>query len=244
MATTEQGVGMSPARRSRVDATQWPSLCETMNINSPIPSDTSWEMVSPERHSEQVEETDDHLDDHIVLVPRPKVMPLRRQRSSSTPDLLALRKGSVGEEHDEGDDFFAVDDSVSASKVANASANKTAAPSFRDMVLASLRDEIVSNAVKITESNPKRTKAKTQPKYVVTPIRRCSASTPNLRALAAAAEDDEIVGESDATEYYNLKAMGYMGRKNGLKVRPDEAKRKDITMYKKELQRQEQSKRG
>ena len=59
--------------------------------------------------------------------------------------------------------------------------------------------------------------------------------------MAALAEDDEeILGDTDAHEYYSRKLQGSMGRKNGLKQRPDEAKRLQITMAKKDMQRQSQ----
>ncbi len=48
------------------------------------------------------------------------------------------------------------------------------------------------------------------------------------------------MGETDAHDYYSRKAQGAMGRKNGLKIRPDEAKRLQITMAKKDMQRQRQ----
>jgi hypothetical protein len=75
----------------------------------------------------------------------------------------------------------------------------------------------------------------------VTPIKRCSRSTGDLQALA---EEEEVLGETDAMEYYSRKSMGASGRVNGLKERPDEAKRKEIIMYKKDLQRQTQSARS
>jgi hypothetical protein len=41
-------------------------------------------------------------------------------------------------------------------------------------------------------------------------------------------------------EFYHRKAKGISGRTNGMKLRPDEAKRRDIIMAKKESQRQQQ----
>lgn len=87
---------------------------------------------------------------------------------------------------------------------------------------------------------------KKRPKFIVTPIKRCSKSTGDLQSLARIAENDDhygddlILGETDAQMYYNQKAQGKLGRKNGRKVRPDEAKRLQITMAKKEDQRQRQ----
>jgi len=101
---------------------------------------------------------------------------------------------------------------------------------------------------------------KKRPKFVVTPIKRCVKSTGDLRSLARIAEcggngygyggnnnnDDDtddidlIVGDTDAELYYSQKSQGKLGRKNGQKTRPDEAKRLQITMAKKEDQRQRQ----
>lgn len=52
--------------------------------------------------------------------------------------------------------------------------------------------------------------------------------------------NDMVVGDTDAELYYNRKAQGKLGRKNGRKIRPDEAKRLQITMAKKDIQRQQQ----
>lgn len=89
---------------------------------------------------------------------------------------------------------------------------------------------------------------KIKPKFVVKPIKRCAKSMVDLRSLDRIAETNEddvysngaILGDTDAQLYYNQKAQGVIGRKNGRKTRPDEAKRLQITMAKKEDQRQRQ----
>jgi hypothetical protein len=93
-------------------------------------------------------------------------------------------------------------------------------------------------------------KPRTKPKFVVSPIRRCSKSTGDLQSLDACiieddggGEEDEILGASDAMEYYHQKNQGFLHRKNGKKILPDEAKRKEMTMQKKNLQRQQQRER-
>ena len=58
--------------------------------------------------------------------------------------------------------------------------------------------------------------------------------------LSLVHEDEEVLGETDAEEYYGRKSAGAQGRRNGLKTRPDEAKRLQITMAKKQMQRQRQ----
>jgi hypothetical protein len=111
--------------------------------------------------------------------------------------------------------------------------------SFRDAILSPSKEplnekkEENSTENSSTQTRPKKIK----PKIVVAPIRRCSKSTGDLRSLVI--DEDEVLGESDAMDYYHRKSMGASGRVNSLKVRPDEAKRKSITMYKKQMQRQQ-----
>ena len=123
--------------------------------------------------------------------------------------------------------------------------------SFRDIVVSQvngLANEIAADrgdhgannlsSVATIQSRGLANKPKTR--FIVTsPVRiRAYESSPNLRGLVSPVDEHLILGETDAMEFYYRKAKGVAGRKNGLKMRPDEAKRLDITMYKKELQRQ------
>merc|ERR1712137_331789 len=121
--------------------------------------------------------------------------------------------------------------------------------SFRDAIMKEkvqeTKDQDANEADQQQEvKSPKTTKKR--PKFVVTPIKRCSKSTGDLQSLGRIAEHDDhygdglILGETDAQMYYNQKEQGKLGRKNGRKTRPDEAKRLQITMAKKEDQRQRQ----
>ena len=89
---------------------------------------------------------------------------------------------------------------------------------------------------------------KVKPKFVVTqvvPIKHAH-STGDLKSMAYPNnhnDDDEVMGDTDAHEYYSRKAQGSLGRKNGQKLRPDEAKRLQMTMNKKQMQRARQAKR-
>ena len=119
--------------------------------------------------------------------------------------------------------------------------------SFRDAIMKEKAQETKDQDPNEEPQEAKSPKTmKKRPKFVVTPIRRCSKSTGDLQSLARIAENDDhygddlILGETDAQMYYNQKAQGKLGRKNGRKVRPDEAKRLQITMAKKEDQRQRQ----
>jgi len=128
--------------------------------------------------------------------------------------------------------------------------------SFRDVILK--EKQVQSNCTGTEEKRQVQQKKKT--KFVVTPIQRCAKSTGDLKSLARIAEghgeadynmyDDGgggggggggiILGETDAELFYNRKAQGRLGRTNGKKIRPDEKKRLQMTMAKKNDQRQRQ----
>lgn len=126
--------------------------------------------------------------------------------------------------------------------------------SFRDAIMKKKAQETDQlSAVKEAEGAAQQRdakKTKKRPKFVVTPIKRCAKSTGDLRSLARIAEtgggdddvynNDLVLGDTDAELYYSQKLQGKLGRKNGQKSRPDEAKRLQITMAKKENQRQRQ----
>lgn len=128
--------------------------------------------------------------------------------------------------------------------------------SFKDAIMKEKAQETNTNTNQLSAVNEiegqhmqaQPTKvAKKRPKFVVKPIKRCVKSTGDLRSLARIAEcggngngSDDIMGDTDAELYYSQKSQGKLGRKNGQKTRPDEAKRLQITMAKKEDQRQRQ----
>lgn len=124
--------------------------------------------------------------------------------------------------------------------------------SFRDVIMKEQsqesKDQGLTETTSQEEAKPFKTVRK-KPKFVVKQIRRCSKSTGDLQSLARIAENDDhyeddlILGETDAQLYYSQKAQGKLGRKNGRKIRPDEAKRLQITMAKKDDQRQRQAKK-
>jgi len=127
--------------------------------------------------------------------------------------------------------------------------------SFRDAIMKEQAQD-GTDGTQPQAQQPKMTKKK--PKFVVTPIKRCAKSTGDLQSLARIAEsggdhyyggggggndhhnDDTVLGDTDAELFYNQKAQGKLGRKNGRKSRPDEAKRLQIIMAKKDDQRQRQ----
>jgi hypothetical protein len=108
--------------------------------------------------------------------------------------------------------------------------------SFRDAILspgAVTSTEDDTTALKI------RPRPRVKPRFVVKkPMKRCIKSTGDLKSLVIQ-EEEEVIGAGDAMEFYHRKALGAQTRKNGLKLRPDEAKRKQMIMQKKGLQRSE-----
>lgn len=223
----------------------WPTLNEAHQGIIENPVIDGWEkIVSPETLESKV-------------LP-PKLRKLRHCRSS--PDLRFF--GKALEAVDEGDDDDVDDDDCSFVSYDESSAfvsyDESSAMSSAVMVdlpstssttykrIPSFRDAILSRTETSTEqkepgiesfaSRPKKIK----PKIVVTPIKRCAKSTGDLQSLVIH-EEKEVLGESDAMEYYHRKAHGASGRVNTLKLRPDEAKRKQFTLQKKQMQREQQT---
>ena len=52
----------------------------------------------------------------------------------------------------------------------------------------------------------------------------------------------DVLGDTDAMDFYHRKAKGVQNRRSGKMERPDEAKRKEISIAKREDQRQKQMK--
>lgn len=138
-------------------------------------------------------------------------------------------------------------------------------PSFKDMIMMNrqkIEDEEKKKAEERNNSEEQRRKdamlrrKNNRVRIIVTPIKRCAKSTGDLRSMviheeeegygggggggAIIHEEEEVLGESDAMEYYNRKSYGSKGRSNGRKIRPDEAKRKEMIIHKKDAQRRAQ----
>lgn len=208
----------------------WPTLNEAHG-NSITPDETSsaaqvdeWEIVR--------QDGDDDAEDEGVEI---RVVPtsLRKLRHcASSPDLRFIGKAlEAVDEEDDGVTIDSMDSEVIVSKKMT---------SFRDAILSPSK-HVVLEEKKEQESIPATRQRKIKPKIVVkTPsIRRCSKSTGDLQSLVSIHEE-EVLGETDAMDYYHRKAMGDNRRVNGLKIRPDELKRKTFTLNKKQEQRQQQ----
>jgi hypothetical protein len=189
------------------------------------------------------------------------------RHSLSSPIFGSVREIDIDEDSSgDGDDFFLDDSFDVVSRPGSVlSAWTTSSPaklSFRDAILSkSVSSEDISKTEDDSATGPQqlRRKGNMQPKFVVTSLRRNVHSTGDLPSLGRICEerskgshqksdiqsDDDLYPGSgasplscDTMEFYNRKILGAQSRKNGLKLRPDEAKRKQMIMYKKSLQKQ------
>ena len=133
-------------------------------------------------------------------------------------------------------------------------------PSFKDAILLNAQETASEEADKknlALKQHQQRVMNRTRvkPKFVVQTMKRCSRSTGDLTSLATIQDDveedcaggggrglatvpaEEVLGATDAEEFYARKKHGGEARKNSLKLRPDEAKRKEFSLYKREMQR-------
>jgi hypothetical protein len=141
-------------------------------------------------------------------------------------------------------------------------------PSFKDIIMlnAQARETEDANQKNLLQKHHDKLRADAlkkrkaaRPKLVVNTIKRCTKSTGDLRSLVIHEdpEDDgfggggggtihehEVLGDTDASEFYNRKNKGSISRHNGAKIRPDEAKRKEMIIHKKNAQRKAQEERA
>lgn len=238
-----------------LDSAEWPSLggpatTTTTATRTPLsssitkkeqePDDSDWEnLQSLSPPVTQRARSVSVVSNVVVVDMTPKLL---RHCSASSPDLRRLDQlHEIGEQEEE-------DEGAEASSFAMISGpgsviSLSSGFSFRDAILspnAYVIDEeepLSSSGNNIPpKSEPRKPRAR--PRFVVKPIRRCSKSTGDLQSLAEVDEDG--LGDSDAMDFYHRKALGAKGRTNGLKIRPDELKRKQFTIQKKEMQRQAQ----
>jgi hypothetical protein len=201
--------------------------------------DDEWEMVPP---SSQVKF--DVPENATVKKSNSKCM----LHSQSSPNLqeYILEESDSEDEGDKDEFTITAQDDVSStftmvSGPPSVNSIWSSTISFKDALLKN--DESFSK--KAVEEKPKHRHhqhiKKVKPKFVVAPV--CpiqhAKSTGDLNSLLTV-DEDEVLGDTDAHEYYALKAQGSLGRRNGRKVRPDEAKRLKITMNKKNSQRAQQ----
>jgi hypothetical protein len=218
-----------------LDSSEWPSLGgPTLSSNDQKESD--WELLHPTTDiptptpSCQRAQTYSNV---VVVDVNPKLL----RHSASSPDLRRYMRDIEEEEEADGDERTDGEASSFAmiSGPASVVSLSSSGFSFRDAIMSKSEQPTSSDYLVAPRSEPR--KPRVNPRFVVKPIRRCTQSMGDLRSLA---EDEEVLGDADAKEFYQRKAMGAKGRANGLKIRPDEMKRKQFTLQKKEMQRQGQ----
>ena len=227
---------------------EWPSL-------TPPNDDNEWELLNS--HSQQQQQ-----DAAFELVVAPS-SPLRHCNSS--PNLKTMQTpvnsnvfdnnnnlASVAEDTNTGSDSFTL-----VSNPTSSSGGGGGAMNFRRAILDSSSGTQTTNntsppTTPLPNNNNKTIRKALSPRFVVVPVlRRCSKSTGDLLQHAAnAALDDEDPHSSwhpdnhddddhmHDDQYFNQKAMGTASFTAGRKLRPDEAKRKEYSVRKKQLQRQ------
>jgi len=212
-----------------VDEKEFPALSSSATKAKPsvtFQEPNDWEVLDKDTPFEQ----------GVVVVQTNNPKTLRH--CCSSPDLRQFSLDVVDEDDEEVADSIGQDDfsmlSGPGSVVSMASGF-----SFRDAILSPPAKEARNDEPKPSteQARTRRHQQRIKPKFVVAPIKRCAKSTGDLQSLVIQ-EEDEILGDTDAMDFYHRKAKGFQGRQNGLKLRPDEAKRKAITMHKKDLQRQ------
>jgi len=191
------------------------------------------------------------------------INPKMLHHCSSSPDFRKYYQLQTHEETDEScnedeDSHVLVDDHESTTSSFTMVSNPATAvttsstenptprrvPSFRDALLLQQEEEQKEQETPPPQEKPKRVKPKM--KFVVKPISRRVHSAGDLQGLGAIHEndDEDILGDSDAMDFYHRKSKGACGRSSGMRLRPDEAKRKDMIIHKKNAQRARQAGRG
>jgi len=174
------------------------------------------------------------------------------QKSVSTPDfgLYTFEEESVsgttvssaaGDSfNDERDDLCVVVKNDSSAVIAGDTPIKVMkrVPSFKDAILLNAEEceKEVEAKKKSDMQNTRRTPTKRVPTFAVKKISRNAKSMTDLASLAEH-EDEEVCGDTDAAEFYARKSKGSTARAIGSKLRPDEAKRRDYIIHKKNIQR-------
>lgn len=209
-----------------IDEQEWP----TLGAQRKVPHDTDdWELLTPEE--DQFDPVE--IDTAYVQQRKPSL-----RHSASSPDLRRIALKVVAEEPNDDSSYSVVSRPGSVVSLMSGMSFKDAVSSSRPQSPSpDARDDQAPRSA----PRPRRIKAK----FVVTPIKRCAKSTGDLQSLTIHEEEEveNFMGDADAPEYYSQKAVGARGRANGLKIRPDEAKRKEFTLQKKSMQRQANAKR-
>jgi hypothetical protein len=215
---------------------EWPSLGgqPTTTSATATAEGDDWELLTPAEDDNGAQGDSSTPGEEVVVVSNPRCF--IRKNSVSAPDLRDLDEEENQSEASSSAVMVSGPPSVATGSTINPWGAKNRV-SFKDVILAPSK-HAPAHSKKSSVPKP-QARIKVKSRYVVTPIKRCAKSTGDLLSLAEG-DDEEVLGESDAMEYYNRKSHGEHGRNNGLKIRPDEAKRKEMIVMKKNMQRQAQ----
>jgi hypothetical protein len=213
----------------------WPSLAGEESSGK-LPADEDWEMLQQHEGTANTSNTSVSFElvDEVDKDAPTSANQQHMRHCMSTPNFIYPL--------DEESSYSMV--SASPSVV---SAFTSGSLSFRD---AMLLQQVAGDEKNVAQSQPgestiasRTRRPRIQPIFVVVApkMKRCTKSTGDLQSLTLP-EDQECnygaAGACDAMEFYNRKAAGESSRCNGLKLRPDEAKRREWILDKKERQRQ------
>jgi hypothetical protein len=211
------------------------------DVGEPIDQE-DWELLGDDDDDDNKEGKEAQNNSNTTKQATPAVQVVNRKvlrHAQSSPNLHStFDLKAVMEDDDDDDDDDDASGSFAMVSGPGSVMSMSTTFSFRDAILspgavttASTEDDAA--ALKI------RPRTRVKPRFVVKkPMKRCIKSTGDLKSLVIQ-EDEEIIGAGDAMEFYHRKELGVQTRKNGLKLRPDEAKRKEMIMQKKGLQRSE-----
>jgi hypothetical protein len=221
---------------AHVDENEWPTLDGRPVAFESTEGEQDWEILAPDESSSSTESNQEEgvlVDSELACV--------RMMHSASSPSLYHpyVMIGAPKAPPPLDDTSFAL---VPGPKPAVSFASTTL--SFRDAILSRPSSTVIEGE---EQDFPGRRTSLQQrgcvkPRCVVKPIRRCSKSTGDLLSLIH--EEEEVMGVTDAMDYYHRKNSGVKNRASGLKKRPDEVKRKEIIIQKKGLQRRVNSVKG
>lgn len=217
----------------------WPSLDEAHGTERNLGEEDGWEVLS--------------LDDSMVVVESvvlnnpssPRMPSVENSVDTSRIEILSSHEDDEILSHvviaSEEATFSPSGSHVMVSPIPLSSGSIRRVTSFKDAIL--LEFESGKENLEQKESFILKPRQKNKPKLVVSPIRRCSKSTGDLKSLVIEEEHEEVLAATDVMDYYHRKNKGWLNRKNGRKIRPDELKRKEMIIQKKEIQRQQQQDR-
>jgi hypothetical protein len=218
-----------------VSATQSLPQVDGRSDERPLQSDErSWPSDEPSSQSDEPSSQSDERLDEAAAVECPCPLDEAGHGGSS------VSVTSKVDTEDEGDSFTTTKDteeegtSVVATPAPTPSTPWGSKMSFKDTLLKGQQQQKPQGDKPQEPSSHLAPRKKCKPKIVVVETKKATRQVHSPGPLQA---EEDVLGETDAQMYYNQKAQGQLGRQNGRKQRPDEAKRLEMTMAKKSMQR-------